>query len=297
MLLKPLTMAILLATTQPTLAATWSYDFSGNLNDHFTQVTDSPNPSVSGQVNGQFIFHTQGQQYTEINPFTGLAEPADVTEGYIHNTFSPSFNQSWDMQIIATLPSGIDATLPNQPAGADWYSEIGFGVMYFDTQGASYSLTSLLAIGNVQQPLVDRNYNSEFAITPSGGEWTEYLNEQGERNTSDETGMLGMSFDAATKVLSAYNSHETLLSIDLNAPGISNWGMSDSDHFIIFIAGSGAGWAIPENMAYSLDDFSATAQPVPEPETYALMLAGLGLVGFAARRKPLQIHSNGASSC
>jgi len=27
------------------------------------------------------------------------------------------------------------------------------------------------------------------------------------------------------------------------------------------------------------------AQPVPEPETYALMLAGLGLVGFAARRR------------
>jgi hypothetical protein len=24
---------------------------------------------------------------------------------------------------------------------------------------------------------------------------------------------------------------------------------------------------------------------VPEPETYALMLAGLGLVGFAARRR------------
>jgi hypothetical protein len=25
--------------------------------------------------------------------------------------------------------------------------------------------------------------------------------------------------------------------------------------------------------------------PIPEPETYALMLAGLGLLGFMARRK------------
>jgi hypothetical protein len=33
------------------------------------------------------------------------------------------------------------------------------------------------------------------------------------------------------------------------------------------------------------DQLSAWAvRPVPEPETYALMLAGLGLVGFAARR-------------
>lgn len=30
---------------------------------------------------------------------------------------------------------------------------------------------------------------------------------------------------------------------------------------------------------------AASAAPVPEPETYAMMLAGLGLVGFMARRK------------
>lgn len=30
------------------------------------------------------------------------------------------------------------------------------------------------------------------------------------------------------------------------------------------------------------------ASPVPEPETYAMMLAGLGMLGFAARRRKLQ---------
>jgi hypothetical protein len=29
----------------------------------------------------------------------------------------------------------------------------------------------------------------------------------------------------------------------------------------------------------------ATVSPVPEPESYAMMLAGLGLMGFIARRK------------
>jgi hypothetical protein len=32
-------------------------------------------------------------------------------------------------------------------------------------------------------------------------------------------------------------------------------------------------------------NYSVTATPVPEPETYALMLAGLGIVGFVASRR------------
>ncbi len=32
-------------------------------------------------------------------------------------------------------------------------------------------------------------------------------------------------------------------------------------------------------------DVASTIAPVPEPETYALMLAGLGVLGFAARRR------------
>jgi len=31
--------------------------------------------------------------------------------------------------------------------------------------------------------------------------------------------------------------------------------------------------------------FSTTITAVPEPETYAMLLAGLGLLGFMARRK------------
>ena len=50
----------------------------------------------------------------------------------------------------------------------------------------------------------------------------------------------------------------------------------------------------PENLAHGTDlvvtdDFvfaePTIASPVPEPSTYALMLAGLGLLGFVARRK------------
>jgi hypothetical protein len=36
---------------------------------------------------------------------------------------------------------------------------------------------------------------------------------------------------------------------------------------------------------YSVSEFQAFAAPVPEPETYALLLAGLGLVAAVARRR------------
>jgi len=41
------------------------------------------------------------------------------------------------------------------------------------------------------------------------------------------------------------------------------------------------------NDRYFIDDFRINA-PVPEPETYALLLAGLGLLGFVARRRTKQ---------
>jgi len=262
-------------------ATTWSYDFNGTLSDHFSQVADSPAPSTSGQVAGQFIYHTLGQQYTAINPMTGLPETAGSNELYSHNTFSPRFDQSWDMQITATVPSGLEATLPNAPLGSDWFMEIGFSAVFFNTSGDMYTFSNFLGIGSAG----DRRYNGEYGIARAGGDWTEYLENQGNHDTLDETGMLGMKFDATNKVLTAYNTHQTLMSIDLDAPGVSQWGMNDSDQFIIFLGGSGEGWAIPQSMALSLDNFSATAQPVPEAETYAMMLAGLGLVGFMARRR------------
>ena len=38
------------------------------------------------------------------------------------------------------------------------------------------------------------------------------------------------------------------------------------------------------------DDFvvGVNLSPIPEPETYAMLLAGLGLLGFAARRRILR---------
>ena len=65
------------------------------------------------------------------------------------------------------------------------------------------------------------------------------------------------------------------------------------DYALIAFNGSPVGaWAdVPLN-AY--DQFSRSyvveygAPPIPEPESYAMLLAGLGLLGFAARRRKLK---------
>ena len=48
---------------------------------------------------------------------------------------------------------------------------------------------------------------------------------------------------------------------------------------------------ISQTTIQSFVDIGYSTAPIPEPETYALMLAGLGLMGFIARRRKRQVAS------
>jgi len=56
-------------------------------------------------------------------------------------------------------------------------------------------------------------------------------------------------------------------SVVLTAPGIVNMGRYSQDH------------------DFSVAQVSFAVSPIPEPQAYAMLLAGLGLLGFEARRR------------
>lgn len=66
---------------------------------------------------------------------------------------------------------------------------------------------------------------------------------------------------------------------------ISGWDGQETITLSGFWPGSGAISNIAIWNNYDGGSGGGTITPVPEPETYAMLLAGLGLVGFAARRK------------
>lgn len=48
---------------------------------------------------------------------------------------------------------------------------------------------------------------------------------------------------------------------------------------------SGGGYTGGTDESWAIDNLSVSANVIPEPQTYALLLAGLGLLGFAAHRR------------
>lgn len=258
-MLKPLALAMLLASAQPVLAETWSYDFSGTLSDHFYHLWSTPTLSEASQTGGQLVFHTL------------VAAPPETSQLFLFTDASPSYQQSWIAHLDVSVPQSLNLQSP------------------YSTENA-WAAASLLAIttdgyGNPKKGMsIDLEANAD---THTSSYWagaydfaTDTDIADNIRTTTDSSGTLWLSFDAATKVLTATDPTGTLLNVDTGS-----WGMTGTDVFHIGISFDTHGMEVPDSQAMSMDNFSLTIQPVPEPETYALMLAGLGLVGWVVQRR------------
>ena len=100
---------------------------------------------------------------------------------------------------------------------------------------------------------------------------------------SSGAGAMVNSFNGGPILLIAYGANTTILEthvVNVSTPDLFNegsfYGIVRGENDIRTIAFGGVGLV--------MDDLSF-ATPVPEPELYALLLAGVGVVGWAARRR------------
>lgn len=55
--------------------------------------------------------------------------------------------------------------------------------------------------------------------------------------------------------------------------------------FTLAINAGGAGFQFGDDESWGIDNFALSAQSVPEPTSWAMMITGFGIVGFAMRRR------------
>jgi hypothetical protein len=123
------------------------------------------------------------------------------------------------------------------------------------------------------------------------------------------TSVLGTSFNVAIDVNTTAAAGETLqlFEVIIGGPGggndyvyngptaignVSNNGNGFADWTLgtINLAGVAAGTTVLFHAVWTgasdgAESYFLVSAPIPEPETYAMMLAGLGLMGFVARRR------------
>jgi len=158
--------------------------------------------------------------------------------------------------------------------------ELGFGVC---SEGSSCGSPGTTGNGDYNELSNEQNPEVIRLTRPSNMQWSDlfvYSLDSGGSH-SNESGILYWS-DSATPVLGSLTgaqfSHNSL---GANYGSIWNQVHPDPNaQYLFFTPDAGNG----TNNDYLV--WGANVSAVPEPATYALLLAGLGLVGFMVRRKP-----------
>ncbi len=105
-------------------------------------------------------------------------------------------------------------------------------------------------------------------------------------------GAVDFMFEGNTTANRAYN--DRVLHAAWSPTGVAGWSDTTSIGLIgtnMVVAGQMYAYVLGYNDSAGQatlgdwDDFVIGVNPVPEPETYAMLLAGLGLMGFVARRR------------
>ncbi len=235
-----------------------SYDFNGTLSSHFSDV---PGFDPLVQSGGALNYHNDG-----------ISLPDDE-QVLASTSFSPFYNQSWSASIDLTVPASYDTSFTDDLGVFDG---LGVGIVAlfgFGSGGDEFFFDSSLEVNEATgRVFFTSNDKNDTTIAES------------DVPTTAATATLTLSFDSATKVLSAIAEGSTLLSVDIDAPG-SDWGMSDTDQFTLGLNAFSENEAVPSFTPLTLDNFVGTIIPEPSGLLLGLLgVAGMGSLSARSRR-------------
>jgi hypothetical protein len=188
---------------------------------------------------------------------TTFSENFDGTTSFLIQYFnSPSTTPAWSGSFVSTVGT-------TSAYSGDGYLNLGNGIAY-NSGNAMYTFSA----------------NTESTAT---------LDFLYAFSANDSTNRATVSIDGTSVNLENYAG--TTAYVNLNpgpnssasasfafTPALQTFSLGAGQHTLQFgISGSRAGLKV--------DDLTMTVTPVPEPETYGMMIAGLGLIAVIARRK------------
>jgi hypothetical protein len=218
------------------------------------------------------------------------------------------------LSLVAAAASASAATFTNVPGGASTglpFASLGnagnpsgdapqVGQVFSLTTESTLSSFSFYALGNLTASLQlnvaqwnpttnasnqNPNLVGPSLLTTTGSAVTSYNSAGGFTTIGFDN--LGLTLNAGTKYIAYLTSSDpSVTGIQLSrtqtAQDTSGFGIGHA--YLSTIPGQG--WQFPFNGNGFLSlQYTAIAAPVPEPESYAFMLAGLGLLGAAVKRR------------
>ncbi|SEL62758.1 FxDxF family PEP-CTERM protein [Nitrosovibrio tenuis] len=258
------------------------------------------NPSATVGVGGQ----NAGTLINELfGPGIGSTGTATLTGTFTYESNTPVFNINNRSAGYTNAITGATATIGASTVAADIHdiavnaatSSIGYntnpsGGFCGNREGCAAIGLAFTPTGNLVQAVNDSN----FFILENGNRVNFFNRDAVSLSIGYTDSHSNFSPLLSTPSFGDINVHGLGLNLisNVNRSLVDSVLLPDSNSFVtssevettLFeLAFSGPG--LNDNFTLSGQLTSFTTSPVPEPETYAMLLAGLGLVGFIARRR------------